>query len=75
MIIRVDHDPQPIEAQDCRHLADISEALRFFKSGVRREFLPGQVANAIANHFDPTVYAAEALGLALARNTSFNTNF
>ena len=39
------------------------------------QFLPDQVANAIANHYDPTVYAAEALGLALASNTNFNTNF
>ena len=38
-------------------------------------FLPPQVANALANNFVPTVYAAEALGLALASNASFNTNF
>jgi hypothetical protein len=38
-------------------------------------FLPAQVANAIAHGFNPTVYAAEALGLALGGNTAFNTNF
>ena len=38
-------------------------------------FLPGQVTNAIAHGFVPTVYAAEALGLALGGNTAFNTNF
>lgn len=38
-------------------------------------FLPPQVANALANGYEPTVYAAEALGLALASNDSFNTNF
>jgi len=39
------------------------------------QFLPSQVANAIAHGFNPTVYAAEALGLALASTTGFNTNF
>ena len=34
-------------------------------------FLPPQVANAIAHGYNPTVYAAEALGLALASQTSF----
>src|SRR5271165_3155576 len=38
-------------------------------------FLPGQIANALKNGFNPTVYAAEALGLALSGNTAFNTNF
>jgi hypothetical protein len=38
-------------------------------------FLPPQVANAIAHGFNPTVYAAEALGLALAGQAAFNTNF
>jgi hypothetical protein len=31
-----------------------------------RQFLPPQVANAVANGLNPTVYAAETLGLALA---------
>ena len=39
------------------------------------QFLPAQVAVAIANGFDPTVYAAEALGLALASTAGFQTNF
>jgi hypothetical protein len=38
-------------------------------------FLPPQVENAIQNGFSPTVYAAEALGLALAGTTQFNTLF
>ena len=37
------------------------------------QFLPGQVANAIAHNFNPTVYAAESLGSALSTNASFNT--
>ena len=40
-----------------------------------RVFLPAQVTNAIANGFSPTVYAAEALGLALGGTTQFNTLF
>jgi hypothetical protein len=39
------------------------------------QFLPNQVTVAIANNFNPTVYAAEALGLALASTTGFTTNF
>jgi hypothetical protein len=43
------------------------------------QFLPPQVANAVANGFNPTVYAAEALGLALAggngTSNAFATDF
>ena len=39
------------------------------------QFLPAQVANAVAHGLNPTVYASEALGLALAGTTGFNTNF
>ena len=39
------------------------------------KFLPAQVANAVAHGLNPTVYASEALGLALAGTTGFNTNF
>jgi hypothetical protein len=43
------------------------------------QFLPAQVANAMANGFNPTVYAAEALGLALAggngTSNAFATDF
>src|SRR6476660_496133 len=43
------------------------------------QFLPAQVTHAIAAGFNPTVYAAEALGLALAggngTSTAFATNF
>jgi hypothetical protein len=39
------------------------------------QFLPPQAANAVANGFDPTVYAAEALGLALAGGNGTHTNF
>ena len=39
------------------------------------QFLPDQVTNALANGFNPTVYAAESLGSALSTNASFNTNF
>jgi hypothetical protein len=39
------------------------------------QFLPAQVANALANGYNPTVYAAEALGLGLADNAAFNTNY
>src|SRR5258708_1428486 len=39
------------------------------------QFLPSQVAVAIAHNFNPTVYASEALGLALASTTGFTTNF
>jgi hypothetical protein len=38
-------------------------------------FLPPQVAHAIANGFNPTVYAAEALGLALAGGNGTSNNF
>ena len=41
----------------------------------RTQFLPAQVATAIAHGFNPTVYASEALGLALASTAGFNTNF
>ena len=49
----------------------IPNTLTFFS----RVFLPAQVTNAIANGFSPTVYAAEALGLALGGTTQFNTLF
>ena len=39
------------------------------------QFLPAQVQHALAFGFNPTVYAAESLGLALADNASFQTNF
>jgi hypothetical protein len=43
------------------------------------QFLPAQVANAVAHGLNPTVYAAEALGLALAggngTSNAFATNF
>jgi hypothetical protein len=39
------------------------------------QFLPAQAANAVANGFDPTVYAAEALGLALAGGNGSSNNF
>jgi hypothetical protein len=43
------------------------------------QFLPAQVANAVANGFNPTVYAAEALGLAVAggngTSNAFATDF
>jgi hypothetical protein len=43
------------------------------------QFLPPQVANAVAHGLNPTVYAAEALGLALAggngTSNAFATNF
>ena len=39
------------------------------------QFLPAQVAVGVANNFNPTVYAAEALGLALASTAGFQTNF
>ena len=39
------------------------------------QFLPAQVAAAIANNFNPTVYASEALGLAIASTTGFQTTF
>lgn len=38
-------------------------------------FLPGQVANAIANGYNPTVYASEALGLGLANYRVFWSTF
>jgi hypothetical protein len=41
-----------------------------------RVFLPSQVSTAVANGYDPTVYAAEALGLALAGySNAFATDF
>jgi hypothetical protein len=43
------------------------------------QFLPAQVANAVAHGFNPTVYAAEALGLGLAggngTSNAFATDF
>jgi hypothetical protein len=43
------------------------------------QFLPAQASHAVADGFNPTVYAAEALGLALAggngRSTAFASNF
>jgi hypothetical protein len=39
------------------------------------QYLPAQVANALANGFNPTVYAAEALGLALAGGNGSSTKF
>ena len=36
------------------------------------QFLPAQVENAVANGLDPTVYAAEVLGLALAGTPQFS---
>ena len=39
------------------------------------QFLPAQVATGIAHGFNGTVYASEALGLALASTAGFNTNF
>jgi hypothetical protein len=42
-------------------------------SNISTLFLPQQVQNAIAHGFDPTVYAAEATGLALAGETAFAT--
>src|SRR6478672_816156 len=42
---------------------------------IATQFLPAQVTHAIQFAFDPTVYAAEAYGLALASNSSFNTSF
>jgi hypothetical protein len=40
-----------------------------------RVFLPGQVTFAMAQGLNPTVVAAEALGLVLGGDTNFNTNF
>ena len=39
------------------------------------QFLPAQVNFALANGFDPTVFAGQALGLALSTNAAFNTNY
>jgi hypothetical protein len=39
------------------------------------QFLPDQVAAGLAGGFDPTVYAAQSLGLALASTAGFNANF
>ncbi len=39
------------------------------------QFLPPQIANALAHGYNPTVYAAESLGLALSSNAAFNTNY
>jgi hypothetical protein len=38
-----------------------------------RGFLPGQVQDAVTNNFNPTVFAAEALGKGLADQTAFQT--
>ena len=37
------------------------------------QFLPGQVAFALANNFNPTVFAAESLGSALSTQASFQS--
>ena len=39
------------------------------------QFLPSQVAYGVANGFNPTVFAAQSLGLALANQPGFTTNF
>jgi len=39
------------------------------------QFLPNQVTVALANGYNPTVFAAESLGSALSTNANFNTNF
>src|SRR6476646_11065917 len=39
------------------------------------QFLPAQVSHAVANGFNPTVYAAEALGLALAGGNGTSNAF
>jgi hypothetical protein len=39
------------------------------------QFLPAQIAVAEAHGLNPTVYAAEALGLAMAGNQFFNANY
>ena len=39
------------------------------------QFLPAQVNFALANGFDPTVFAGQALGLALSTNAAFNANY
>jgi hypothetical protein len=39
------------------------------------QFLPAQVTAALAGGFDPTVYAAQSLGLAVASTAGFNANF
>ena len=39
------------------------------------QFLPAQVANAVTHGFNPTVYAAEALGLALAGGNGTSNAF
>jgi hypothetical protein len=51
--------------------ATTPNTLTFFS----KSFLPAQVNNAIANGFSPTVYAAEALGLALGGDANFDTKF
>src|SRR3954471_16730207 len=44
-------------------------------SKLTNQFLPAQAANAIKNGFNPTVYAAESLGLALAGGNGTSNNF
>jgi hypothetical protein len=39
------------------------------------QFLPPQVLFAVQHGFNPTVFAAQSLGLALANTAGFNTNF
>src|SRR5208337_2659312 len=39
------------------------------------QFLPSQVAYGVAHGFNPTVFAAQSLGLALANQPGFNSNF
>lgn len=40
-----------------------------------QNFLPNQVAYAIANGFDPTVYAAEVTGLLYGNDATFNSDY
>ena len=44
-------------------------------TNISTNFLPPQVANAAKFGFNPTVYATETVGLALAGGASFNANF
>jgi hypothetical protein len=44
-------------------------------TNISTNFLPTQVDNAVKSGLNPTVYATEAVGLALAGGASFNANF
>src|SRR6476646_7726492 len=44
-------------------------------SKLTNQFLPAQAANAVKFRFNPTVYAAESLGLALAGGNGTSNNF